>query len=232
MDSKVMWMNVVSFLKLQEVQGVLEWNFLWTTHGAWCRQAYPHFHHPSQEMDPFCRATILSSNHCKILTVWRLLLHFQNSNTNSIAFSEVSLARQSLWNRRANPCDLSLTSGLKPEILGLTWRKREPTATHSLQPSSRFRYLWLPPTSPQLVHGLPTMIEKDQLCLSVQVMSGRWKFSFAENHRKFSTKKILLLYLIKCLGFMSWIFISSSMLCRIIHMVGEHFASFAVGFCV
>ena len=157
MDSRVTWMNVVSFLRLQEVQGVLEWNFLWTTHGAWCRQAYPHFHHPSQEMDPFCRATILNSNHCKILTMWRLLLHFQDSNTNSTASLEVSLAHQSLWNRRAIPCDLSLTSGLKPEILGLIWRKREPTATHSLQPSSRFRYLWLPPTSPQLVHGLPTV---------------------------------------------------------------------------
>lgn len=185
---------------------------------------YPHFHSLSQEMAPFCRVTMLSFKHCKILAIRPLPLRFQNSNTNSIPSLEGSLALLSLWNRKANPCDLSSTSGLKPEILGLIWKRRDPTATHSLQPSSRFPYQWLPPTSQHLVLGLPTVSISSaskfptliilqlltrssgpfvlvwcrwlrKISYDVQVMFEWWKFSFAENCRKFSPKKILLVYL-------------------------------------
>uniref|UniRef100_A0A2P2KNN5 Uncharacterized protein n=1 Tax=Rhizophora mucronata TaxID=61149 RepID=A0A2P2KNN5_RHIMU len=43
--------------------------------------------------------------------------------------------------------DLSLTSGQKPESLGPALKTIDPTRHHSLQPSSRYPFPWLPLTS-------------------------------------------------------------------------------------
>lgn len=119
-DLNRMLVSIVSSQKLQEATVVFRWTLHWITRGHWCNPEFPHSLPLNRVIPPFCRMIILS-----------------------IHFSTVNLPQESLWNRKVSLLDLSLMSGLKPGILGLVLKMKDPIRLPFPQPSFQYLFQWL-----------------------------------------------------------------------------------------